>query len=275
MKGVVQAVQALYHQVRGIPDIFYELIKVEAHSHSVSRLSNSRFTLASNFHHFIAPSLHHLPTRSPNLQRFLSKLSLLILHHIIAMEGVSSNPIPDMSPQQIQQDIATLQTTLTDLVEDMKGLKADIIDVDGVPSAIKLQRRFTAYSGMVRECVANCQKLTAIFQSLSGVLQLSNEERTELEDLRRENQLLRQGQITAVQQSVDSAFSTIQQQLRQIEAGMERLLHTTGSRPTNPMQAEPTRKSPRINQELDDRDVISLNEAISPPAPSQPPQGRD
>ena len=70
---------------------------------------------------------------------------------------------PHQSPGEIEQEIATLQSTLTELVEDMEGL-----DVTDVPPAKQLQARFTAYASKVRGCIAECQKLTSTFRDTAS-----------------------------------------------------------------------------------------------------------
>jgi hypothetical protein len=194
------------------------------------------FQLLTYLHISSSVLLHH-----PLLHHSLSNPSSLFPHPIIAMD--IDSPPPVMSPEQIGQETAAINTTLATLAVDANELDDDILDVSTISRAVVLQRRFFAVQGVLLECVDNCKKLAANFQSLSSIL-LTNQERSELEDLRRENQRLRKivasdnSQLTAVQHTVNdnsAKVSDISQQLRNIERVLNRV---TGNLP---------RDSPPIN----------------------------
>jgi type I site-specific restriction endonuclease len=107
------------------------------------------------------------------------------------MDIASRHPAMHMSPEQIKQDIAALQTTLTTLTTDINDLHGNIVHE------------------MLEECVSTCKRLATNFQYVDSLL-IAIQERAELEHLCHEHERRCQNvQLDDVQKGLDEIKSTL------------------------------------------------------------------
>jgi hypothetical protein len=115
-----------------------------------------------------------------------SKTPVLSPQSTIAMDTASTPSAMHMCPEQIKQDIAVLQTTLTTLTTDIDG------DIAGATA-----------QELLKECIATCKRLAANVQYVDSLL-IAIQERAELEHLRREHERRCQdAQLDDVQKVLD------------------------------------------------------------------------
>jgi hypothetical protein len=115
-----------------------------------------------------------------------SKTPVLSPQSTIAMDTASTPSAMHMCPEQIKQDIAVLQTTLTTLTTNIDG------DIAGATA-----------QELLKECIATCKRLAANVQYVDSLL-IAIQERAELGSLRREyERRCQDAQLDDVQKILD------------------------------------------------------------------------